>query len=148
MKLYLDNCCFNRPFDDQTKILVYLETRAVITIQENIIAGNYYLVWSYILTYENAQNPREFPRQEIKRWKNIAVKPIIEESPALLEVANKLMQTGIKMKDALHVSSAIMGNCNYFITTNKKLLNKLKSYKEIIALDPIAFIKEKLADEK
>jgi hypothetical protein len=24
--IYLDNCCFNRPFDDQTQIVIYLET--------------------------------------------------------------------------------------------------------------------------
>jgi len=28
MKLYLDNYCFNRPFDDQTQIRIRLETEA------------------------------------------------------------------------------------------------------------------------
>ncbi len=27
-KLYLDNCCFNRPFDDPSQLLVRLETEA------------------------------------------------------------------------------------------------------------------------
>ena len=30
MKVYLDNCCFNRPFDDQTQLVVRLETDANI----------------------------------------------------------------------------------------------------------------------
>jgi len=148
MKLYLDNCCFNRPFDDQTQILVYLETRAILTIQEKIIARDYALVWSYILTYENAQNPRDFPRHEIGRWRSIAIKPVIEESPALLEEASQLTEKGVKIKDALHVASAIMGNCDYFITTDKKLLKKIESNKKIRAFDPIIFIKEELSDEK
>jgi len=29
-RLYLDNCCFNRPYDDQTFLLVQLETEAKI----------------------------------------------------------------------------------------------------------------------
>jgi len=28
MKVYLDNCSYNRPFDDQGQIRIYLETQA------------------------------------------------------------------------------------------------------------------------
>ena len=28
MRLYLDNCCFNRPFDDQSTLTIRLETEA------------------------------------------------------------------------------------------------------------------------
>ena len=28
MKIYMDNCCYNRPYDDQTHIRIYLETEA------------------------------------------------------------------------------------------------------------------------
>ena len=36
MRLYLDNCCFNRPYDSQSSIKVNLETRAKLHIQEEI----------------------------------------------------------------------------------------------------------------
>jgi hypothetical protein len=36
MKLYLDNCCFNRPFDDQSRIRIMLETEAKLRIQEEV----------------------------------------------------------------------------------------------------------------
>ena len=36
MRIYLDNCCFNRPFDDQGQTRVRLETEAKLCIQENI----------------------------------------------------------------------------------------------------------------
>lgn len=29
MKIYLDNCCLNRPFDDQSNLRVRLESEAV-----------------------------------------------------------------------------------------------------------------------
>ena len=32
MKVNLDACCLNRPFDDQTQIRIYLESEAVLTI--------------------------------------------------------------------------------------------------------------------
>ena len=33
MLVYLDNCCYNRPFDDQTQIKIMLETKAKMYIQ-------------------------------------------------------------------------------------------------------------------
>jgi hypothetical protein len=49
MRLYLDNCAFNRPFDDQGHIRVRLEAEAKLYIQERIQEGKAELAWSYIL---------------------------------------------------------------------------------------------------
>ena len=46
MKLYLDNCMFNRPFDDQSNIKILLESEAKLKIQENIRLGHYALLQS------------------------------------------------------------------------------------------------------
>jgi hypothetical protein len=32
MKLYLDSCCYNRPYDDQTQERIHLEGEAVLAI--------------------------------------------------------------------------------------------------------------------
>jgi hypothetical protein len=40
MRVYLDNCCFNRPFDDQSSLTVRLETEAKLAIQEMIREGH------------------------------------------------------------------------------------------------------------
>lgn len=49
------------------------------------------------------------------------------------------MQKGIKSKDALHLACAIEAECNYFITTDGKILNK--SIDNIIIVDPINFVR-------
>ena len=59
MKIYLDNCCFNRPFDDQSQIRIRLEAEAKLKIQIDIQDGKFELVWSYILDAENEANPFE-----------------------------------------------------------------------------------------
>lgn len=69
MKIYLDNCCYNRPFDDQSQIRIHLETQAKLYIQSKIREGTYDLVWSYILDYENGKNPYEEKRLAIAPWK-------------------------------------------------------------------------------
>ena len=57
MLIYLDLCCFNRPWDDQSASRVRLETEAKLLLQERIRNGLTSLVWSYALTYENDFNP-------------------------------------------------------------------------------------------
>ena len=46
------------------------------------------------------------------------------------------------MKDALHVACALSVPVDYFITTDRKLLNKLLGNPEIHAVSPITFIEE------
>jgi hypothetical protein len=36
LRVYLDNCCYNRPFDDQEQRSVQLETQAKLWIQDLI----------------------------------------------------------------------------------------------------------------
>ena len=31
MIIYLDNCCYNRPFDDQTQERIHLESEVILT---------------------------------------------------------------------------------------------------------------------
>jgi predicted nucleic acid-binding protein len=136
MRLYLDNCAFNRPFDDQSRIRIRLETEAKLYIQERIKQGKVYLVWSYILDIENDQNPFEEKRSAIERWKKLAVVDI-EETDTLKERANSFLAYGVKAKDALHVAAAIEGKADVFITTDDGLLKKLAGVAKIQAANPI-----------
>lgn len=43
MKIYLDNCCYNRPYDDQSQISISLEAQAKIYIQTMIETGKFKL---------------------------------------------------------------------------------------------------------
>ncbi|MCK7575329.1 MAG: hypothetical protein MZV65_05220 [Chromatiales bacterium] len=50
--IYLDMCCFNRPYDDQSQARIRLETEAKLLIQEHIHAGRCKLAWSAVLDFE------------------------------------------------------------------------------------------------
>ena len=121
MKIYLDNCCYNRPYDDQSYLNVSLETQAKLRVQEEIRAGKHELVWSAIEDYENAQNPFEIRRDAIAQWRNLAVK-IQMADDSVIRNAKEIMKKGIKNKDALHIASAIAANCDVFLTVDRKLL--------------------------
>nr|VFJ48824.1 MAG: hypothetical protein BECKFM1743A_GA0114220_100638 [Candidatus Kentron sp. FM]VFJ49315.1 MAG: hypothetical protein BECKFM1743C_GA0114222_100698 [Candidatus Kentron sp. FM]VFK08475.1 MAG: hypothetical protein BECKFM1743B_GA0114221_100718 [Candidatus Kentron sp. FM] len=141
MRVYLDNCAFNRPFDDQGHIRIRLEAEAKLYLQEKIKNREIALVWSYILDIENDRNPFEEKRNAIRRWKELACADI-EETDALIEMANRFVRAGIRTKDALHVAAAIAGRADAFITTDDKLLGRLVNHNEIRAVNPIDIVGE------
>ena len=141
MRVYFDNCCFNRPFDDQAQIRVRLESEAKLKIQDDILDGKINLVWSYILEAENTANPFEERERTIKEWKQHAIMNIKANSE-ILNKAKNLNQKGFRSKDALHIACAISAGCNFFLTTDDKILNRNKIIEEITITDPIGFIKE------
>ena len=137
-RIYLDNCCFNRPYDDQTYLLVRLETEAKLFIQQAILHKTFDLVWSYILDFENSVNPYHNRKQAIARWKNIAILDV-DVSETVVNCGKKIMMKGIKKKDALHIACAIEAKCDYFLTTDKKILKT--TFDEIVVTNPMDFIK-------
>ena len=136
-KVYLDNCCFNRPYDDQTQIRIMLETEAKLYIQEQIRQKKIDFVWSYVLNFENSKNINQTKIDAILDFSKYAIQIILENEEILKEM-KKIRVTGIKDLDALHIACAIYAKCNYFITTDDRVL-KYKSHKIIIAT-PIEFI--------
>ena len=144
MKLYLDNCCFNRPFDNQSQLRIRLESEAKLKIQEEIQTGNIELIWSYILDYENDKNPFAERKYRISEWKKYAIEDV-RESNELIEEAASLNKKGLSKIDSLHLACAINSKCEYFLTTDDKILRLSIAVKEININDPIGFIKEVLS---
>lgn len=141
MRIYLDNCCFNRPFDNQSQLRIRLETEAKTRIQEYILTNAIELIWSYMLEHENDINPFKERRKSIEKWRQLA-KIDIEENNAIIQNANEFINIGLRSKDAIHIACAIYSHCDFFLTTDDKILSKSHLVKEITISDPIEFIKE------
>lgn len=139
MIIYLDNCCFNRPFDDQKQVRIHIETEAKLYIQGEIIDGRLSLAWSYILDYENEANPFPERKETIFNWKNKAITDT-DETTGIMELARKLNQSQVKSKDALHIASAVEMKCEYFITTDLSLIKKMANFEKIWVIRPVDFI--------
>jgi len=138
MRVYLDNCCFNRPFDIQSDMIVYLETKSKLSIQGMIKNKRLELVWSEILDFENNANPFEERKIKVLEWKFLAVENI-EMNDSILEKARELLGFGFRQKDASHIACAIFGKVDYFVTTDKKILNK--KVQDIELINPIDLIR-------
>jgi hypothetical protein len=139
MKIYLDNCMFNRPFDEQSHLRIRLETEAKLAIQEEIRRGTYQLVWSYILDYENGKNPFQERKEQIIKWQKYATANI-EENTGIIEVALLLNTKGLKKMDSLHIACASFAKADYFLTTDNKVVRKANEVTSVKIIDPIDFI--------
>ncbi len=112
MKIYLDNCCYNRPYDDQSQLRISLETQAKLYIQDLVKQRKAELVTSYVLWYENSQNPFEIRKMSIGEFmqENTVEYIDIDKAEDIKTKAEEIMRTGVKMKDAYHVACAIYAN--------------------------------------
>ena len=124
MRIYLDNCCYNRPYDDQSQIRIRIETQAKLYIQQLIREQKLELATSYVLLAENYANPFPLKQSSIKSFIDTNSTFFISRQlqEAVQEKATLFMKTGIKYADACHVACAILANCDYFITTDRRLL--------------------------
>jgi hypothetical protein len=105
-RIYLDNCCFNRPFDDQSQIRIRIETEAKLFLQQEVLEKRLELAWSYILDFENAFNPFPERKAVIARWRHYAIVRVIESSALLRQMAFE-PKTRFTLRARLRQSAAI-----------------------------------------
>lgn len=142
MKIYLDMCCYNRPYDDQSQLKIALETQAKLYIQQLIQEKRLDLVSSYTLYYECSNVPVRSRRNAIIEFieTNARYHVDVGNDKIISEKAFLMMNRGIKEKDAFHLASAIYASCEYFISTDIRLLKHRTD--EIKMVTPIEFVLE------
>ncbi len=138
--VYLDNCCFNRPFDDKTVFRNRMEADAKLQVQREMADGKLRLIWSFILELENDDNPYDEIRAQITAWKDIAAVNV-KWNPEIIELAKRNQGVFfIRPKDALHVACAQTAHADYFLTTDRKLLAKIRFLENIRCINPVEWI--------
>ena len=116
MKIYFDMNIYNRVFDDQTQMRIRFESMAIDILFELVEKGDYELVWSFILEYENNRNPF-IERKPYIRQISTLCKEIVKPNDEIKLIAKEIVKgSNTKDKDALHLASAVYSNSDYFIT--------------------------------
>jgi len=140
LKVYLDNCCYGRPFDDLSIGNNRNESSAKLFIQSLVKYNSIELYYSFVTLGELNDNPFEDIKANILDFIEAHATAFIgiRKLDELRITANEIMSTGVKPKDAAHLACAITTGCDYFISTDTRLL-KYKTDK-IILLNPIEFV--------
>ena len=122
LKIYLDCCCFNRPFDDASDDKVRLESEAIVTIIDRCEDGFWEICKSGALYDEFMEIQDKSKRQKVLSLYAAATSEI-RLNDDIIERARELMTFNVKPYDALHVAYAEAANADVFLTTDKKLIN-------------------------
>ena len=79
----------------------------------------------FMLRYENSENPNISTRDSIAQFfDNVSEYAGDKNMEDIRKAADEFMKQGINMKDATHLVCAIKAGCNYFLTTDDKLIKK------------------------
>lgn len=130
MRIYLDNCCLQRPLDDQTQPRIRVETEAVLAILASVQSGDLSLLGSEALEYEVSRIPDEVRRNEVMAVLELANErlEIDDEAEAL---AGSLESRGVPSMDAVHLALASTAKADFFCTCDDKLLRKCQTLSEL-----------------
>ena len=127
MTVYLDVCCLNRPFDDQSQNRVRLEAEAVLSILEMATAGGLKLVNSDIIADELSQMPDDERREKIELLLE-ASSTHVSLTTGIERRAAQFHQWNIRPLDALHLAAAEGAHADYFLTTDDLLLRRAQRH--------------------
>lgn len=121
MKIYLDNCCYNRPFDDQTQERIHLESEAILTVLQRGQSGIYTIVGSDVLQLEIERMHDVVKKQQVTDLYKVSDTHILYTKEIKERAKEIRKQSKIKTFDSLHIASAEMGEVDVMLTTDDKL---------------------------
>ncbi|MFH1775021.1 MAG: hypothetical protein ABH874_08730 [Methanobacteriota archaeon] len=123
MRIYLDLCAWNRPYDswDDAKVkeeafaVMHLLERSDVTIISSRFAMRMIEEISSDIKYEHVYSlMREYTKE------------VVKEEAVMLDQATEIQHNCklSKLEDALHLIIACYGDAEYFVTTDQEVLNK------------------------
>ncbi|RCJ39121.1 PIN domain-containing protein [Nostoc minutum NIES-26] len=149
-KIYLDACCLNRPFDDQTQSRIYLEAQAVMTILSQCQSATWKLINSSALIAELNQTPDLSRLQNVKKLLDIAKIKVVN-STFIENRAAELQLLGFSSYDATHIASAERSQADVFLTTDDRLFKKAQKNSQLINVlinNPVQWLAEVIQAEE
>ena len=127
MRVYLDRCIYNRPFDDYHKSeRVFIEAMVFYTLLHLVENGQIELVSSDALLYENDRTTDIERKTRVRSYLDRAI-GFVELSDEIIERAKAIESLGFKSIDALHISMAERGTSEYFVTCDDAIIKKAKA---------------------
>ena len=147
-KIYMDVCCWNRPFDDQTQTRVHLEAEAVLAVVSEIERGDCRLLHSEVVDLEIANTPALELRQRLQA--------LIPRPHRYVRCEQKVLARALELErrrfagiDALHLACAESAVADVFLTTDDRLLRLAVRYADFLRVrvaNPLAWMQDRLTD--
>lgn len=142
--LYFDNCCFNRPFDDQTQARIRLESEAVLLILAHVAQGEWELVRSEAVALELAG------LRDSERRRRVEV--LAESGTYTIQIGDDQLKRGAVLEglgfgsyDALHIACAEAAGADFLLTTDDRFERRAQRLQHELAvrvMNPLTWLQE------
>jgi len=145
-RIYLDACCLNRPFDDQTQGRIRLETEALVHLLRAVEEGKVVWVASDAVAAEISRCPDEIRRSAVEALLARATERG-SLSKEVLDRAKVLRSFGLKDFDAMHLALAEAAGVTVLVTTDDRFIaaaGRLGPPSAVRVLNPVALAAELL----
>jgi len=144
LRIYLDVCCLNRPFDDLSQDRVHFESDAVLTILSRCILREWALISSEVIDLEFSKSTNLERLKKVRTLYSISQERLTLNTQAE-ERAKEFQKHGIKVMDSLHLAVAEMGLVDVLLTTDDIFLRKANSLKtDTVVANPVTWLMEVL----
>ena len=129
VRIYLDTCCLNRPFDEQAEEKVILETEAILGIIDRCETTNdWFFFSSDVLDDEISQMVHPVKKEKVLALYQSASAhiPLNDEIIRQAEMREWLV---LRPFDSLHLACAEFAQADVLLTTDKKFIRQAKQLK-------------------
>ena len=143
-KVYLDVCCLNRPFDDQSQDRVRMETTAIDAVLQRVEIGEWISVTSEAVQDEIRGDPDQERQERVQASAALSAE-VIEVNEGHLARAVALQQLGFHPFDALHIACAESVQVDVLLTTDDRMLRlalRLGGKIMVKVANPVAWLLE------
>lgn len=126
MRIYLDLCTIQRPFDDPSQRRIRDETEALYRILERVREGALELVGSFALDFESSASS-----DPVKRGYTSAVLDLANErlqpSAVAQRRADLYKAEGLQGWDAMHLAVAVEARVDFLCTCDDRFLRRART---------------------
>ena len=148
MRIYFDNCCLNRPYDNLKTNTEHMECEAVLSIIDNCGAEGWLYFSSDTLLDEILETFDQDKREKLMLLYHSATEHI-GFTELIYSRAKQLEQFNIKSYDALHLASAEAASADVLLTTDRRFINAAKrSDSHTPVKNPLVWLAEVLYDRE
>lgn len=134
MRLYLDTCFLNRPFDNQSDDRIRLETEALEVVLAHADAGQWTIAGSGVLDLEIARTADPLRREALQEMLARAATGRVQLDEPHAALARAIAARGIGGFDALHLACAVQAGVDVFLTTDDRLVRRAGRMSDLVVV--------------
>ncbi|MCD7846946.1 MAG: PIN domain-containing protein [Oscillospiraceae bacterium] len=121
MKVYLDSCCYNRPFDGTTQERVNVEADAILRILRKGEIGEIEIIGSEIILLELWNMSDLVKKQNVLGLYRVTHSQVVLTDEIFSRSRQIMSESNIRRKDSLQIASAEAAGADVMLTTDDKL---------------------------